>query len=61
MDHLPQCLIIFQNLDKLMSLFQVVYFTATFPYLILTIFFFRAVTLEGAGIGLKHMLTPKVS
>ena len=42
------------------SRFQVVYFTATFPYLILTIFFFRAVTLEGAGSGLKHMLTPKV-
>ncbi|KAF0303870.1 Sodium-dependent neutral amino acid transporter B(0)AT3 [Amphibalanus amphitrite] len=39
---------------------KVVYFTATFPYLILTIFFFRAVTLEGAGSGLKHMLTPKL-
>ena len=41
--------------------FQVVYFTALFPYLILIIFFGRAVTLPGAGVGLKHLFTPKVN
>lgn len=41
--------------------FQVVYFTALFPYCILIIFFGRAVTLKGAGEGLKHMFTPDVS
>lgn len=39
---------------------KVVYVTATFPYLLLTIFFFRAITLKGAGAGLQHMLTPKL-
>ena len=40
--------------------FQVVYFTATFPYVVLTIFFIRGITLEGSMDGLKHMFTPKV-
>ncbi|KAG0718883.1 Sodium-dependent neutral amino acid transporter B(0)AT3 [Chionoecetes opilio] len=39
----------------------VVYFTALFPYCILIIFFGRAVTLKGAGAGLKHMFTPDMS
>ncbi len=39
----------------------VVYFTALFPYLVLTIFFIRGVTLKGAGAGLAHMFFPKVS
>ena len=39
---------------------KVVYFTAMFPYVVLTIFFFRGLTLQGALIGLQHMLTPKV-
>ncbi|KAF0303872.1 Sodium-dependent neutral amino acid transporter B(0)AT3 [Amphibalanus amphitrite] len=39
---------------------KVVYFTALFPYLILIIFFGRAVTLPGAGVGLKHLFTPKM-
>ncbi|XP_064639973.1 sodium-dependent neutral amino acid transporter B(0)AT3-like [Lineus longissimus] len=39
---------------------KVVYVTATFPYVVLIIFFGRAMTLKGAGDGLRHMFTPKM-
>eukprot|EP00091_Calanus_sinicus_P009177 TRINITY_DN2160_c0_g1_i3.p1 TRINITY_DN2160_c0_g1~~TRINITY_DN2160_c0_g1_i3.p1 ORF type:complete len:324 (+),score=80.31 TRINITY_DN2160_c0_g1_i3:185-1156(+) len=39
---------------------KVVYFTAMFPYIVLTIFFFRGITLKGATAGLSHMFTPKM-
>ncbi|XP_036372107.1 sodium- and chloride-dependent transporter XTRP3-like [Megalops cyprinoides] len=39
---------------------KVVYFTATFPYLVLSIYLIRGVTLHGAVNGIKYMFTPKL-
>jgi len=39
---------------------KVVYFTSMFPYLVLTIFFIKGLSLKGASAGLIHMYTPKV-
>ncbi|XP_039298229.1 sodium- and chloride-dependent transporter XTRP3 isoform X1 [Nilaparvata lugens] len=39
---------------------KVVYFTSMFPYIVLTIFFIRGITLKGASAGLVHMYTPKI-
>ena len=36
------------------------WFTSLFPYIVLTIFFIRGITLKGAGAGLVHMYTPKL-
>ncbi|KAG9345108.1 hypothetical protein JZ751_009649 [Albula glossodonta] len=39
---------------------KVVYFTATFPYVVLAIYLIRGVTLHGALNGVKYMFTPKM-
>ena len=40
---------------------QVVYFTATFPYLVLTILLIRGATLPGSAEGIKYYLKPDFS
>eukprot|EP00795_Rhopilema_esculentum_P000985 gene985-10758_t len=40
---------------------KVVYFTAVFPYVVLIIFFFRGVSLEGAGNGIRKFFEPDFS
>lgn len=38
---------------------KVVYFTATFPYIVLTAFFIRGMTMEGFDAGVRHLFTPQ--
>lgn len=43
------------------SFLKAIYFTALFPYLVLTIFLIRGLTLPGAVKGLIYLFTPDVS
>ncbi|XP_070184414.1 sodium- and chloride-dependent glycine transporter 1-like, partial [Littorina saxatilis] len=45
-------------LKGIQSLGKVVYFTAIFPYILLTILLVRGCTLEGAGEGVRYYLSP---
>lgn len=44
-----------------MLLFQVAYFTATFPYLMLTVLVIRGVSLDGAAEGILYFIVPEWS
>ncbi len=42
-------------------IFQAVYITSTLPYLVLTVFLIRGLTLKGSLEGIKFLFTPDVS
>ena len=44
--------------DARCALLQVAYFTATFPYLMLTVLVIRGVTLPGASKGIIYFISP---
>ena len=39
---------------------KIIYVTAIYPYIVLIIFFFRGITLEGMEDGIRHLFKPKV-
>nr|CAB3266318.1 sodium-dependent neutral amino acid transporter B(0)AT3-like [Phallusia mammillata] len=55
-------LIVFVGMFKgIKSSGKVIYFSATFPYFVLLIYFFRGITLHGAVNGLAYIFTPDIS
>ena len=48
------------NLEHVGFWFKIMYFTAGFPYIVLVIFFGRAITLKGAADGLRFLFTPQM-
>ncbi|XP_075868226.1 inactive sodium-dependent neutral amino acid transporter B(0)AT3 [Nelusetta ayraudi] len=53
------CIIFACFIKGIDSMGKAVYVTATFPYLVLTIFLVRGLTLPGATDGLQYLFTPK--
>ena len=47
--------------DTILLVLQVVYFTATFPYAVITILLIRGLTLDGAVDGIIFYLKPDFS
>lgn len=58
--YLLKCFIVF-NCCIYMLLVQAVYVTSTLPYLVLTIFLIRGLTLKGSVNGIVYLFTPNVS
>ncbi|ESO99865.1 hypothetical protein LOTGIDRAFT_141413, partial [Lottia gigantea] len=58
---LSWCIVFFVLSKGIQSLGKVVYVTATFPYVLLTILLIRGCLLEGAIDGIKFYLTPDLS
>uniref|UniRef100_A0A665TR21 Transporter n=1 Tax=Echeneis naucrates TaxID=173247 RepID=A0A665TR21_ECHNA len=54
------CIVYICFIKGIESMGKAVYVTATFPYLVLTIFLVRALTLPGATDGLLYLFSPKV-
>ena len=52
--------VFFITMKGIQSSGKVVYFTSMFPYIVLTIFLIRGLTLPGASDGLVHLYTPDV-
>ncbi|KAK7886271.1 hypothetical protein WMY93_025892 [Mugilogobius chulae] len=52
------CLVYICFIRGIETIGKAIYVTATFPYLVLTIFLIQSLTLPGADDGIKHLFTP---
>nr|XP_016848462.1 PREDICTED: sodium-dependent neutral amino acid transporter B(0)AT3 [Anolis carolinensis] len=56
---IPRCLLLLSVINVL-GILNAIYFTTTFPYILLTIFLIYGLTLPGAVDGLTYLFTPKL-